>query len=124
MNNAQRKSLEAAIQAYQDGSPGHNTPSGAVLEWLREIAKENDIMAFSEGCAQIQQNCSINWPFICQKVPAFLANYFFTEKLSLEEYTRFEKIYDGVMAQKIRDCVTIPTKLSALIENILVRCRS
>ena len=84
-----KKELENTINSIMArGNPEYTTPSGAFLEVLRDIAKQNRIDAIAECISVYCKAYPIARNFIIARVPGILVNHNFTMRTDLD-YDKF-----------------------------------
>jgi len=73
------------------GEPG-DTPSGAFLEYLRNVAKALDIGNFAESCSLYFASHPESAGFISARVPAILSSSYFRAlpEFDFEKFTRWQ----------------------------------
>lgn len=74
----QTKLEEVLDKIMRRGDPAYNTPSGAFLEYLSNLATQLDLVAFADACACYTAVHPESSAFIAARVPGILCNRYFT----------------------------------------------
>ena len=109
----------------QRGDPKYTTPSGALLELLREKAKNNEIHLLAEISSIYTKEYPEVISFIAHRVPGILSNHYFSTREDLD-YNKFIQwsIKNENWAESLIANVFNPEKLEKEIENIIIEANN
>ena len=104
--------------------PTYNTPSGAFLEYISDLASKQDLRGFSEACALFVMNNPVKEEFVASRVPGILCNRYFTVLVDFD-YPKFVSwsIENNNWSESLKKSFSSPEQLVLAAEAIVRRIK-
>lgn len=115
----QTKLEEVLDKIMRRGDPAYNTPSGAFLEYLSNLATKLDLVNFADACAGYTLVYPESSAFIAARVPGILCNRYFTvlPGFNYEKFARWSVATPG-WGDKLKDGFNSSDLLKSAVASI------
>jgi hypothetical protein len=120
MDAHEEKAIADAIA--QHGSAAYNTPSGAVLTLLSELAERGDLRSFANACVALAKSKPANSAYVEASVPARILNNYFCRRhgVTVHQFERF-RARNPEWAEELKDTVRNPAMFEKIVEAMLAK---
>ena len=103
----------------EHGSAAYNTPSGAVLDLLTELANEDDLIGFSRAVVILTRAKPSNASYVIAAVPAKISNFIIKHRsVSPKELTAWTNANPN-WPDHLKEAVRRPEKFVPVVENMV-----
>lgn len=107
-----------ATAIAEHGSKAYNTPSGAVLDLLSAMAREDNLTGFSQTVVIVARAKPANAKFIIAKVPAKIADFLVRHRgISAEAHFAWSQA-NPQWAEELKDAVRDPARFELAVEQM------